>query len=115
MRKMKFLAAIPATLFVTAALADTVNVTSVTNMTSPSGVAVTSNSAVGFNPGRDKIVFKIAGKTCTFNSSGNPWNAGQGAGCNYSLTVNNSTNTLSNPGSNANGCTPANQMLAACQ
>lgn len=104
------------TLFLSSlAFADSVNITTVTNMTSPPNVSVSSNGSVGFNPGTSLVVFKAADKTCTFTSSGNPYGSGGGAGCNYSLTVNSSTNTLSNPGSNGKGCTAASDMLAACK
>lgn len=96
--------------------ADVVGITSITNLTIPVGrPPIISTSGIEFNPGVNKIVFKIAGKTCTFNSSGNPWGAGQGKGCTYGITVNNSTNTLSQPISNGNGCTLARDMLAACK
>jgi hypothetical protein len=97
------------------AFADSLSITSVTELQSPGGTSISSTAATGFSPGRDKIVLRVVGKTCTFNSSGNPWNAGAGAGCNYSLTVNQSSGELSNPGSNANGCTPADQMIASCR
>lgn len=101
--------------FCGAAFADSLSITSVTELQSPGGASVSSTGATGFNPGREKIVLRVVGKTCTFNSSGNPWNAGAGAGCNYGLTVNQSTGELSNPTSNANGCTPADQMIASCR
>ncbi len=96
--------------------ADTLNITSLTYLSLPAGIPpVVSTNAVGFNPGVSKISFRIANKTCTFNSSGNPYGSGAGKGCNYSLTINNSNNTLSDPKSNGNGCTLARDMLAACK
>lgn len=95
--------------------ADAVMITSVTQFSVPVGKTITSVSGVEFNPGVSKIIFRIANKTCTFNSSGNPYGAGAGKGCTYALTVNNTTGLLSYPKSNGNGCTLARDMIAACK
>ncbi len=96
--------------------ADAIQITSITQFTLPvANPPVVSVSGLEFKPGTSKIVLKLAGKTCTFNSSGNPWGSGAGKGCTYAITVNNSTNTLSLPASNGNGCTLAREMLAACK
>lgn len=97
------------------AVADTVNLTTVTVVKTSSSQNLSSSASLGFNPGSSKISFQLGSKTCTFNSSGNPFGAGGGAGCNYSLTYNVSTGEISNPQSNGNGCTAANQMVAACK
>lgn len=110
--KSLYLAA-AAALLTSVAFADTLNIISVTEGVQPAS-KLTSKATSAFNPGNKKIVFKALGKTCTLNSSGNPWNAGAGAGCNYEVTINNSTQTMSLT-SNANGCTIPAEFLASCK
>ena len=107
MKKTLFAAAM---LLSTAAFADTVTITSVSNLTQPNGT-ISSQGSYAF-VGTPRIVFTVAGKTCNFVGSGS---VSAPIGCNYSLTVNNSTNTLSDMVSNSSpGCTPTSQMAAAC-
>lgn len=61
-----------------------------------------------------KVKFRVAGFSCTWNSSSTPFGSGGGSGCNYSITVT-PFGLLSNPTSNADGCTPADEMVAACR
>jgi hypothetical protein len=110
--KTLYLAA-AAALLTSVAFADTLNVISVTESVQPAN-KLTSKATSAFNPGTNKIVFKALGKTCTLNSSGNPWNAGAGAGCNYEVTIDNSTQTMSLT-SNGKGCTLAADFLASCK
>ncbi|HWA88646.1 MAG TPA: hypothetical protein VG889_01330 [Rhizomicrobium sp.] len=109
MNKLALIAA--AALLSTAAYADTVQVTSVTNISSPSAT-VTSMSSAAFKGGMSTVL-TIGGKTCKWGGSASGSVPG---GCNYQITVNNSTNALSNPVStNPNPvCTASSQMLADC-
>ncbi len=111
MRKTLFVASM---LLSVTAHADLVQVTSVTDMDDPKKPsAISSTSVYAFTPETKAITFKIAGKTCNFVSS---VSAIGPMGCNYSLTVNNSTLTLSSPSSSGNtGCTAASEMLTACK
>lgn len=97
------------------AAADSVNLTTVTEVKTSQTQSISSNASVGFNPGSSKISIQLGSKMCTWNSSGNPYGSGAGAGCNYALTYNVSTGEISNPQSNGNGCTPSSQMVAACK
>ena len=97
----------------TAAYADTLTVVSTTQSVQPSAT-MTSKTSNAFNPGRNKIVFTALGKTCTVNSSGNPYGSGGGAGCNYTLNINNSNETM-DLASNGNGCTTSAQFSSSCQ
>jgi hypothetical protein len=111
MKKVLFIAV--AIAFISgAAHADTLAITSMTAVTMPSSQII-SNSTLQF-VGTPAITFTAAGKTCSWLGSGA--GASVPSGCNYGITVNNSTNTLSNPSSldNAN-CTPASQMLSLCK
>lgn len=93
--------------------ADTVAITSVTQLSSPSGQTITSSSSAAF-VGPKTITFTTVGKTCQWVGSATAIGP---LGCNYSITVNSSTGELSNP-SNANsnsGCTQASQMVAQCK
>ncbi|GAA0544407.1 hypothetical protein FHS83_000507 [Rhizomicrobium palustre] len=112
---MKYLLLAGAAAFLLApmAFADTLNITSTTDTVQPAG-KISSKSGTAFNPGTNKIIFKALGKTCTLNSSGNPWNAGAGAGCNYEVTIDNSAQTI-NLTSNGKGCTVAADVPAACK
>lgn len=95
--------------------ADTVSITAVTDLSSPAGQVVSSTAAVGFG-GPNMITFNVAGKTCNWLGSANPSASGSN-GCNYQITVNNSTGQLSNPGNavSNSGCTQPAQMLALCK
>lgn len=109
---MKKLLLFAATVFLSApAWADTVNITSVTDLGSPTA-SMSSTAHYEFR-GTPRIVFSVAGKTCNFVGSGS---VSSPKGCNYSLTVNNSTMQLSNPVSDSSpGCTPTPQMLMNCR
>ena len=112
MKKALFIAAAAVAFISGAAHADSLVVTSVTNLTTPSS-QITSNGNIQF-VGTPSITFTGAGKTCSWLGSGA--GASVPAGCNYGITVNNSTNTLSNPTSLDNpNCTPASQMLSLCK
>lgn len=93
-----------------AAHADSLTITSVTEMGEPSGINVVSKGSQGFT-GPKTVVFNAFGKTCKWvGSASGP--APQG--CNYSITLNNTHETFTDPGSNGGICTAASQMLAAC-
>jgi hypothetical protein len=110
MKKCLLLAAV-VSLVSGAAYADTVAVTSVTNLTEPS-MMITSSGNVAF-VGTRNIVLTLAGKTCTWVGSAS---GSVPLGCNYGITVNNSTGMLSNPSSLNNPvCTPTSEMLALCK
>jgi hypothetical protein len=112
MKKALFIAAAAVAFISGAAHADTLSVNSVTAVTVPSSQII-SASTIHF-VGTPTISFAAAGKTCTWLGSGA--GASVPSGCNYGITVNTSTNTLSNPTSldNAN-CTPTSQMLSLCK
>jgi hypothetical protein len=99
--------------FSAAAYADTVAITSVTDMTSPAQPGAISSTNTYAFVGTRMITFTVAGKTCNFVGSAS---GSVPLGCNYQLTVNNSTGALSNPKSLDNPvCTPTAQMLANCK
>jgi opacity protein-like surface antigen len=82
--KKKLLSAALATLFVSsAAMADTVRVTSETTFSDPSGGSITSSDSYAFRGTKD-IVFTVAGKTCTLNGSAR---GSVPMGCNYKIAV----------------------------
>ena len=110
MRKSLLLAA-AASFISSAAFADTVAVTSVTDLTVPSA-KISSTGVVPF-VGTKNIVLTLGSKTCTWVGSAS---GSVPLGCNYGITVNNSTGQLSSPTSLDNPvCTPTSQMLAACK
>ena len=110
--KITLLVAAAALLLASAANADSVTVTSVTALTTPSQT-LSSTTRVDFTPTQDFIVLKVAGKTCKWSSS---TTGSVPQGCNYGITVNNTTMTLSAPTSlNNRFCTKATHMLAACR
>lgn len=95
------------------AQADTVKINSVTDMNTPSGSSATSSGTASF-VGPNTIIFTVVGKVCKWTGSATAIGP---KGCNYAITVNNSTGALSNP-SNADsnsGCTQASQMLDLCR
>ena len=96
-----------------AAQADTVNITFVQDVVTPVQTkAIVVKGSYPFK-GTQEIVFKIAGKTCTYVGSAKAIGP---KGCNYSLTVNTSTNALSDPSADSNpGCTDPKEMLANCK
>ena len=113
MKKVLF---VVASMFLSAAaFADTVAITSVTDFSSPNKPgAISSSGSYAFTPSA-AITFTLAGKTCNWVSSSTPYGSGAGAGCNYNITVDNSTGALSNATSNGNGCTASGApMIAAC-
>ena len=111
MKKALFIAA--AVAFISgAAHADSLVVTSVTNLATPAS-QISSVGNIQF-VGTPSISFTAAGKTCSWLGSGA--GASVPLGCNYGITVNTSTSTLSNPTSLDNpNCTPASQMLSLCK
>lgn len=94
----------------TAAHADSLTITSVTEMGEPAGINVVSKASQGF-VGPKTVVFSAFGKACKWVGSGS---VPAPQGCNYSITLNNTRLTFTDPGSNGGTCTPASQMLAAC-
>lgn len=96
-----------------AAQADTVNLNFVTDSSVPAkNEAIVAQGTYAFK-GTSQIVFKVLGKTCTFVGSAQAIGP---IGCNYWLTANLSTMTLSNPRAENNpGCTSPSNMLAACK
>jgi len=110
----KFLLVVASMFLSAAALADTVNITTVADFVAPSNPGASGTISYAFTPSAP-ISFKVAGKTCTWVSSSSPYGSGAGAGCNYNITVN-SDGQLANATSNGNGCTAAGQaMIAACK
>lgn len=96
-----------------AAFADTVHVTTQVAFAAPTH-ATSSTASYAFRPSAP-IVFKVAGKTCTWVSSSSPYGSGGGAGCNYSMTIDPSGN-LTGASSNGNGCTESGEaMIKACK
>lgn len=109
--KKYLLLAVAAGFVSSAAYADTVSITSVTNLSEPAAV-ISSSSSHPF-VGTKNIVFTAAGKTCNWVGSAS---GSVPQGCNYGITVNTSTNQLSNPSSLDNPvCTPTSQMLSLCK
>lgn len=107
-----FLISAAALLLASAARADSLVITSVTEMGQPTGT-ITSTGNSQFK-GQNAVVFTAFGKACKWAGSA----AGSAPqGCNYSITINTSHESFSNPGSNGgsgNICTPSSQMLALC-
>lgn len=95
------------------AFADSMSIVSTTEGVQPAKI-VSSSAYYDFNPGKNKIVIKLLGKTCTLNSSGNPAGAGAGGGCNYTITINNSTATMGLT-SNGHSCTIASELPSSCK
>ncbi|MQX38579.1 hypothetical protein [Roseospira navarrensis] len=94
-----------------AAHADTVSITTITELSEPS--ATLTSSAHHPFVGTREIVFTVAGKTFTWVGSAS---GSVPKGCNYGLTVNVSTGALSNPTSLDNPvCTPTSEMLSLCK
>ncbi len=93
--------------------ADTVNIRFVMDTMNPSrDAAIVSQGSYAFR-GTNQIVFRVAGKTCTFVGSAQAIGP---IGCNYWLTANVSTGYLSDPRAENNpGCTSAQNMLANCR
>lgn len=93
------------------AFADTVNVTTKVDFVTPAH-STSSTASYAFTPSAP-IVFKVAGKECTWVSSST--GAGAGKGCNYSITLD-SAGKLTNAESNGNGCTASGDaMIKACK
>ena len=108
----KTLIAVASLFIASPAFADTVNITSQASLNTPA-VNASGTVYLAFTPTKE-IVFNVAGKTCTWNSSAAPkYGSGAGLGCNYSITVDPSGN-LRSPSSNGNGCTEAKVMLDQC-
>lgn len=108
----KFIIAVAVAFIPGVALADTVTVTSVTDILEPQASFSSSNTY--HFVGTPKVVVKLSGKTCSWQGSG----AGQSvpAGCNYIAAVSASTGQILSLSSGNNpGCTPSSNMLAACQ
>lgn len=98
-----------------AALADSVTITTVIDLkVGSSSQTITATDEVGFDPSTNKIAFRVGNRSCTLNSSGSPWGAGGGQGCNYSMTFNASTGMISDFSSNGYGCTEASELSTAC-
>lgn len=110
MKKALLLAAVVCSAATTAE-ADTVNIITQATLNEPV-IATSATVKFGFTPTK-AIVFNVAGKTCTWNSSADPWNAGMGAGCNYTITVT-PKGTLTDAVSNGNGCSDPSAMLRQC-
>jgi hypothetical protein len=69
------------------AYADSVSITTLTAFTTPNGVnAVPAADYYDFKGPKESIIFSVAGKTCTLQSSGGE-NVSVPGGCNYTLTV----------------------------
>ncbi|WP_298772619.1 hypothetical protein [uncultured Shewanella sp.] len=97
----------------TFAFADTVNVTTKVDFVTPAH-STSSTASYAFTPSAP-IVFKVAGKECTWVSSSSPFGSGGGKGCNYSITLD-SSGKLTNATSNGNGCTASGDaMINACK
>lgn len=109
--KKSIILAVAATFVGGAAFADTLAITSVTDLNEPEAT-ISSTDSYAFR-GTQAIVFKVAGKTCNWVGSA----AGSvPQGCNYKLTVNNSSGALTDPSSLDNPvCTKTADMLAACK
>ena len=96
----------------TVALADGIKVTSQTSIASPTGLGTISSTAeIGFK-GPAKIIFTVAGKTCTLLGSGGGSSVPEG--CNYTITVA-PNGSISGTSGNNRGCTPSDQVAASCK
>ncbi|AGA90285.1 hypothetical protein Thimo_1498 [Thioflavicoccus mobilis 8321] len=99
---------LPATVF-----ADTVHIITQAEFVTPSR-SESSEISIAFTPSAP-ISFKVAGKTCNWVSSSDPYGSGGGAGCNYSITIAPSGD-LTDATSNGNGCTESGEpMISACE
>ena len=99
-----------ALLAATAALADTVSVTSQTSFSSPSAKR---NSTFKFHfKGTPDIVFMVAGKTCTLKGSGS---GPVPTGCNYEITVAPDGSISGKLIPKHPGCTQSDQIASSCK
>ena len=101
-----------AVLFVSsAALADTVAITSQTSFSDPSGGNIQSTNSYAFT-GTQTITFTVAGKTCNLKGSAS---GPVPTGCNYTITVspNGSISGVLTAGNSV--CTQSSQIAASCK
>ena len=109
----RFLLLLALALVPCAAHADTVHITFVQDMITPSQARAVVATGVFPFTGTQKIVFKIAGKTCTFVGSAK---APGPRGCNYWLTLDVASGLLFEPRAENNpGCTAPQDMLESCK
>ncbi len=110
--KQKLLSAVIATLFISsAAMADTVMVTSETTFSDPSGGSITSSDTYSFR-GTQDIVFTVAGKTCTLNGSAR---GSVPMGCNYKITVASNGSISGELSAGNNVCTQTPNVASSCK
>jgi hypothetical protein len=110
--KKNFFTGALATLFIsTAAMADTVRITSQSTFSDPGGGSITSSDAYAFKGTRD-IVFTVAGKTCTLNGSAR---GSVPMGCNYQITVASNGSISGELTAGNNVCTQTGQVASSCK
>lgn len=110
MKKALLIVALAVLCASSAALADTVSITSQASFSSPSG-SVTSTNSFAFK-GPTTITFTVAGKTCNLNGSAR---GSVPMGCNYAITVapNGSISGTLTDGNSV--CTQSSQIAASCK
>lgn len=110
MKKTLAIVAISTLFASTAALADTVSVTSQTSFSDPKG-SINSTGPFAFK-GTRTITFTVAGKTCNLNGSAR---GSVPMGCNYAITVE-PDGSITGKLTAGNGvCTQTSQIASSCK
>jgi hypothetical protein len=110
MKKALIIVALAALFAASAALADTVAITSEASFSSPSGSIESTNSFAFRGP--TTITFTVAGKTCNLNGSAR---GSVPTGCNYAIKVapNGSISGTLTAGNSV--CTQSSQIASSCK
>ena len=109
MKKSTILATTTTLFAFTAAMADTVTVTSNTTFSNPNGHELTSKNTFAFK-GTKTITFHVAGKTCHLTGSASGYSPG---GCNYRITVA-PDGTITGTSGNNGVCTHSDKIAKSC-
>ncbi|HKV07771.1 MAG TPA: hypothetical protein VJ725_06525 [Thermoanaerobaculia bacterium] len=112
MKRILTIAALAILLVSSAALADTLKVTSVTSFASPSGAPPLESSNTYSFKGPQTITFTVAGKTCNLNGSAR---GPVPMGCNYAITVEPNGSISGTLTAGNQYCTQSNQIASSCQ
>jgi len=94
-----------------AALADTVSVTSNTSFSSPGGGSIQSTNSFAFQ-GTQTITFTVAGKTCNLNGSAR---GSVPMGCNYAISVAPNGSITGSLTAGNSVCTQSGQVASSCK
>ncbi len=110
MKKTLLIAALVLLAVSSAALADTVTVTSNTSFSVPSG-SIQSTNTFAFG-GTQTITFTVAGKTCNLNGSAR---GSVPMGCNYAITVAPNGSITGTLAAGNSVCTQSSQIASSCK